>query len=81
MSSSTMPLPSPPNPLPKGNRIAIVTNSGGPGIMATDALIRPGSTWRSFSEETKKKLREKLPVHGERSQSGGCDRGCGRQAL
>lgn len=29
-------------PLPKGNRIAIVTNSGGPGIMATDALIRPG---------------------------------------
>jgi len=48
-------------PLPKGNRVAIVTNSGGPGIMATDALIRPGITLASLSEETKKKLREKLP--------------------
>ena len=48
-------------PLPKGNRIAIVTNSGGPGIMATDALIRPGITMAQLSEATKKKLREKLP--------------------
>ena len=48
-------------PLPKGSRIAIVTNSGGPGIMATDALIRPGITMAQLSEETKKKLREKLP--------------------
>ena len=48
-------------PLPKGGRIAIVTNSGGPGIMATDALIRPGITMAQLSEETKKKLREKLP--------------------
>ncbi len=48
-------------PLPKGNRVAIVTNSGGPGIMATDALVRPGITLAALSEETKKKLREKLP--------------------
>jgi acetyl coenzyme A synthetase (ADP forming)-like protein len=48
-------------PLPKGSRIAIVTNSGGPGIMATDALIRPGITMAQLSEDTKKKLREKLP--------------------
>jgi acetyl coenzyme A synthetase (ADP forming)-like protein len=48
-------------PLPKGNRVAIVTNSGGPGIMATDALVRPGITLATLSEETKKKLREKLP--------------------
>jgi acetate---CoA ligase (ADP-forming) len=49
-------------PLPKGNRVAIVTNSGGPGIMATDSLVRPGITLASLSEETKRKLREKLPV-------------------
>jgi len=48
-------------PLPKGSRIAIVTNSGGPGIMATDALIRPGITMAQLSEATKKRLREKLP--------------------
>jgi len=48
-------------PLPKGNRIAIVTNSGGPGIMATDALIRPGITLARLSEETKEKLRGRLP--------------------
>jgi acyl-CoA synthetase (NDP forming) len=29
-------------PLPKGRRIAIVTNAGGPGIMATDAAVRHG---------------------------------------
>lgn len=27
-------------PLPKGKRVAIITNAGGPGIMATDACIR-----------------------------------------
>jgi acetyl coenzyme A synthetase (ADP forming)-like protein len=48
-------------PLPRGNRIAIVTNSGGPGIMATDALIRPGITLARLSEETKEKLRGSLP--------------------
>ncbi len=48
-------------PLPRGSRIAIVTNSGGPGIMATDALIRPGITLAPLSEETKNKLRAKLP--------------------
>jgi acetyl coenzyme A synthetase (ADP forming)-like protein len=49
-------------PLPRGSRIAIVTNSGGPGIMATDALIRPGITMAPLSEETKNRLREKLPA-------------------
>jgi acetyl coenzyme A synthetase (ADP forming)-like protein len=48
-------------PLPRGSRIAIVTNSGGPGIMATDALIRPGITLASLSEETKGRLKAKLP--------------------
>jgi acetyl coenzyme A synthetase (ADP forming)-like protein len=48
-------------PLPRGNRIAIITNSGGPGIMATDALIRPGITLAALSDETKRKLRQVLP--------------------
>ncbi len=61
-------------PLPKGSRIAIVTNSGGPGIMATDALIRPGITMAQLSEETKKKAQRKTTAYSERKQSGGCHR-------
>jgi acetyl coenzyme A synthetase (ADP forming)-like protein len=48
-------------PIPKGNRIAIVTNAGGPGIMATDAAIRHNLIIAPLSEETKKKLKEELP--------------------
>ena len=48
-------------PVPKGNKIAIVTNAGGPGIMATDAAVRHDLTMAEFSEETKGKLKEHLP--------------------
>ena len=48
-------------PVPKGNKIAIVTNAGGPGIMATDAAIRHGLTLATFSDETKASLKEQLP--------------------
>jgi len=48
-------------PVPRGKRIAIVTNAGGPGILATDAAVRSGLTLAQFSEETKQKLREHLP--------------------
>lgn len=48
-------------PLPKGTSIAIVTNAGGAGILATDAAVRYGLRLASFSEETAKKLRELLP--------------------
>jgi len=48
-------------PMPKGNRIAIVTNAGGPGIIATDAAIRSGLKLAELSEETKTKLRQHLP--------------------
>jgi acetyltransferase len=48
-------------PLPKGTSIAIVTNAGGAGILATDAAVRYGLRLASFSEETTKKLRELLP--------------------
>ena len=48
-------------PIPKGNRIAIVTNAGGPGIMATDAAVRHNLKIASLSEETKQKLKQVLP--------------------
>jgi acetyl coenzyme A synthetase (ADP forming)-like protein len=48
-------------PIPKGNRIAIVTNAGGPGIMATDAVIRHNLKIATLSEETKQKLKQELP--------------------
>ena len=48
-------------PIPKGNRIAIVTNAGGPGIMATDAAIRHNLEIATLSDETKKKLKKELP--------------------
>jgi acetyltransferase len=47
-------------PLPKGG-IAIVTNAGGPGIMATDALERAGLSLASMSAETMDALRQNLP--------------------
>jgi len=49
-------------PVPKGKRIAIVTNAGGPGILATDAAMRANLTLARFSEDTKRKLRENLPA-------------------
>ncbi|MFZ0033917.1 MAG: acetate--CoA ligase [Sedimentisphaerales bacterium] len=48
-------------PIPKGDRIAIITNAGGPGIMATDAVVRHGLKIATLSEETKRKLRKELP--------------------
>jgi len=47
--------------LPKGNRVGIVTNTGGPGIMATDALSEYGLTIADYSEETRRRCREFLP--------------------
>jgi acetyltransferase len=48
-------------PVPRGNRIAILTNAGGPGIMATDAAIRHSLEIAPLTEETKLKLKEALP--------------------
>src|SRR5581483_10265352 len=47
-------------PAPRGRRVAIVTNSGGPGIMATDALLAQGLQLADLSEATKAELRAKL---------------------
>ena len=48
-------------PIPKGNRVAIITNSGGPGIMATDAICESGMQMAKITDETKAKLRSFLP--------------------
>ena len=45
-------------PLPRDNRIAIVTNAGGPGVMATDAAVDHGLVLAGFSEATTAKLCE-----------------------
>ena len=49
-------------PLPKGDRVAIITNAGGPGIMAADAVEHSGMTVASLHPETAEALREKLPA-------------------
>jgi acetyl coenzyme A synthetase (ADP forming)-like protein len=49
-------------PLLKGGRVAIVTNAGGPGIMATDALERAGLQMASLSSETIATLEAGLPA-------------------
>ena len=48
-------------PAMRGNRVAIVTNAGGPGIMATDAVEREGLQLASLSAETIETLQAGLP--------------------
>ena len=48
-------------PIPQGNRVAIITNSGGPGIMATDAICESGMQMAKITDGTKDKLRSFLP--------------------
>ena len=48
-------------PRPKGNKLTIVTNAGGPGVLATDALIEGGGNLTEISEETMGELNEILP--------------------
>jgi len=51
-------------PIPKGNRVAIVSNAGGPGLLATDALINLGMDVAPYSGETKKKLKKAITGQG-----------------
>ncbi|MEB2334617.1 MAG: acetate--CoA ligase family protein [Anaerolineaceae bacterium] len=48
-------------PLPNGNRISILTNAGGPGVIAADALEREGLALAALSESTQKALVAALP--------------------
>lgn len=47
--------------LPKGRKIAVVTNAGGPGIIATDIIIRSGLEMAEISEESKNAMKQLLP--------------------
>ena len=49
------------SPLPKGKNLAILTNVGGPGILATDAADTAGLSIAALSETTQQKLRDILP--------------------
>jgi acetyl coenzyme A synthetase (ADP forming)-like protein len=51
----------PNQPTPAGRRVGIVTNAGGPGIMATDACIRYGLELAKLRDYTLKSLRFQLP--------------------
>jgi len=50
-------------PRPKGPRLTILTNAGGPGVLATDALVANGGELARLSETTLQKLDEFLPAH------------------
>lgn len=54
-------------PRPKSSRLAIITNGGGPGVMATDALGRYGHEPASLDPDTMKALDEILPPFWSRS--------------
>ncbi len=50
-------------PLPKGPRLAIITNAGGSGVMAVDALIKQGGKLATLSQKTLDVLSSVLPSY------------------
>jgi len=50
-------------PRPKGDRLTVVTNAGGPGVLATDALISNGGRLAQISPESMDELNKILPAH------------------
>ncbi|MBG1242820.1 bifunctional acetate--CoA ligase family protein/GNAT family N-acetyltransferase [Nostoc sp. NZL] len=50
-------------PRPKGPHLTILTNAGGPGVLATDALIAAGGEVAPISQETSASLNQLLPAH------------------
>jgi acetyltransferase len=48
-------------PRPKGSRLTIITNAGGPGVLATDALLTNGGELAQLSDETIATLNQQLP--------------------
>jgi acetyltransferase len=49
-------------PLPAGPRVAVITNAGGPGIMAADAIERQGLSFAKLTDETISELSSRLPA-------------------
>ncbi len=50
-------------PLPRGPNLAIITNAGGPGVMATDALIARGGKLAKLNQKTMDTLNKILPPY------------------
>ena len=48
-------------PLPKGKRVAVLTNAGGPAILAVDALEKVGLEMAPLTDETRAYLKKRLP--------------------
>jgi acyl-CoA synthetase (NDP forming) len=51
-------------PLPKGPRVAIVTNAGGLGVLSSDLIESLGLELARFTDETKAELRKVVPPFG-----------------
>lgn len=49
-------------PIPEGDRVAVITNSGGPGIVATDNIEEKNLKMARFTKETIEALRSYLPA-------------------
>jgi acetyltransferase len=50
-------------PRPKGPRLTILTNAGGPAVLATDSLVANGGELAELSPENLQRLNEFLPAH------------------
>jgi acetyltransferase len=50
-------------PRPQGPKLVIVTNAGGPGVIATDALLHEGGELAELSTATLEALNKVLPAH------------------
>ena len=50
-------------PRPRGNRLTMITNAGGPGVLATDALLTSGGELAEVSQSTIESLNKFLPAH------------------
>lgn len=51
-------------PLPSGDKVAIITNAGGGGVVTVDAMEKAGLQLVQFDEETTAKLKEAIPDEG-----------------
>lgn len=54
-------------PRPRGSRLTIITNAGGPGVLATDALLSSGATLATLNLEMVEALNRILPTHWSHS--------------
>jgi len=54
-------------PRPKGPKLTILTNAGGPAVLATDALISSGGELAELSPKTHEELNQFLPPHWSRN--------------